>query len=131
MARLILDTSVLVAVERDDRALEAAVADHDDVAIAAVTVAELEVGVQLAKGRRRQARRRFVDEVVETLEVVAYDHAAARHHADLLVAARKTGRPRGAHDLLIAACARASGRSIVTADQDGFEGLPGVKILPV
>jgi tRNA(fMet)-specific endonuclease VapC len=46
----------------------------------------------------------------------------------LLVAVSKSGRPRGAHDLIIAATARATGRIVVTADQSGFDGLPGVKV---
>lgn len=130
MARLILDTSVLVVAERDLAQLDESVGDDDDVAIAAVTVAELEVGVQVARGRRRQARRRFVDEVLETLEVVPYGMSAARAHAGLLVAARRAGRPRGAHDLLIAACALASDRVVVTADRSGFDDLPGITVVP-
>jgi tRNA(fMet)-specific endonuclease VapC len=50
-------------------------------------------------------------------------------HARLLVAARKAGRLRGAHNLIIAATAVASDRTVVTADPTGFEGLPGVELL--
>jgi tRNA(fMet)-specific endonuclease VapC len=38
------------------------------------------------------------------------------------------GRPRGAHDLLIAATARIRTRTIVTADTTGFDDLPGVSL---
>jgi tRNA(fMet)-specific endonuclease VapC len=51
----------------------------------------------------------------------------ARHHAALLAHARRTGRPRGAHDLIIAASARATGRTLLTMDAEaGFDDLPDV-----
>ena len=46
----------------------------------------------------------------------------------LLAHAAQTGRPRGAHDLIIAATALAHGRTVVTLDRRGFEGLPGVQV---
>lgn len=59
-ARLILDTTVLVDAERGGGSLGEVIDDGDDVAVAAITVAELKVGVQMAKGRRREKRARFV-----------------------------------------------------------------------
>ena len=53
MARLILDTLVIVAAERSGRSLNQLISDDDDVAIAAVTAAELLVGVELADEQRR------------------------------------------------------------------------------
>jgi tRNA(fMet)-specific endonuclease VapC len=104
------------------------VGDDDDVAMAAVTAAELLVGVELADRRRKPARRRFVEELLSTVPVEAYDLDTARVHADLLAHVRKEGRSRGAHDILIAATARARARTVVTADGTGFEGLPGVEV---
>jgi tRNA(fMet)-specific endonuclease VapC len=93
-----------------------------------VTAAELLVGVNLVTGTRRAARQAFLDGVLEAIPTLPYDLRVARHHAELLTAVRKTGRPRGAHDLLIAATAVASGRTVLTADPRGFEDLPGVQI---
>lgn len=45
----------------------------------------------------------------------------------LLAHARRTGRPRGAHDLQIAATAAATGRLVLTTDRRAFDGLPGVR----
>jgi tRNA(fMet)-specific endonuclease VapC len=108
------------------------VGDEDDVAIAAVTAAELLVGVEFAKGARRKARRSFVDALLESLPVEPYDLETARSHALLLAHMRKSGKARGAHDLLIAATALACGRTVVTADAAGYEELPGlgVRVLP-
>ena len=126
MSLLLLDTTFLIDAERGDVALDDVIDDDDDVAIAAVTVAELLVGVGLASGKQRDARQAFVEEILESLPIIAYDRKVAVEHAELLVAVREQGRPRGAHGLLIAATARASDRTIVTADRAAFIDLPGV-----
>lgn len=126
MSRLLVDTTFLVDVERGGLAGDDAIGDDDDVAIAAVTVAELIVGVRLASPARRPARAAFVQAVVESIPVINYDTVVAREHAELLVAVRQQGRPRGAHDLLIAATARATKRTVVSADEEAFSDLPGV-----
>ncbi len=106
MTLLLLDTTFLIDAERSDAELDSAIDDTDDVAIAAITVAELLVGVGLASGRRRSQRQRFVDEICDVIPILAYDQNVASEHAELLVAVRRAGRPRGAHDLIIAATAR-------------------------
>lgn len=102
--------------------------DGDDVAVAAITAAELRVGVQLAKGRRREKRERFVTAVLDAVSIEPYDLDVAEAHADLLVHVRRVGMPRGAHDLIIAATARAQERQVVSSDQRAFAELPGVSI---
>jgi tRNA(fMet)-specific endonuclease VapC len=119
---------VLIDAERSPEVLDALIADEDFPAIAAITVAELAVGVEIATGRRRQARRAFLDDVIENIPILDYDLDVARAHAHLLVTVRARGEPRGAHDLIIAATARATSRVIVTADNAGFAGLPGVTV---
>jgi tRNA(fMet)-specific endonuclease VapC len=128
LERLILDTTVLIAAERSTAAIEDVIHDEDDVAMAAITAAELLVGVHLGDRRRTSARRTFVDQLLSSIPVEAYDLDTARIHAELLVHARKQGRTRGAHDLLIAATARARARVVVTADAAGFEDLPDVEV---
>ena len=125
---MILDTTVLVDAERGGDALVEVIDDGDDVAVAAVTVAELKVGVQLAKGRRRAKRERFVAAILDAVSIEPYDLDVADAHADLLAHVRRTGTPRGAHDLIIAATARAQNRQVVSSDQRAFAELPGVSV---
>ena len=124
---MILDTTVLISAERARKPLDAVIADDDDVAIAAITVAELLVGVKLATARHRARRAAFVEAALETITVEDYTAETARSHAELLSATRREGRPRGAHDLIIAATAIGTGRILVTADDRGFDGLPGLE----
>lgn len=121
---------MLVDAERGGDALSKAIGDEDDVAVAAITVAELKVGVQLAKGRRRERRERFVAAVLDAVSIEPYDLDVAEAHATLLTHVRRKGTPRGAHDLIIAATARVQERTIVTFDRSGFLELPGVSLAP-
>lgn len=127
MTRLLLDTTFLIDAERDDVAIDDLIDDDDEPAIAAVSVAELRVGAILASGRRQTRRSAYVDDLVASVPIIDYDRLVAESHAELLAEVRRQGRPRGAHDLIIAATARAARRTVVTRDPGGFEGLPGVE----
>ena len=128
MTRLLFDTTFLIDAERTGDGLDDVIDDNDDVAIAAVTIAELRVGALLATGRRRTARSAYVDDVVATIPVLAYDVDVAEAHAELLLEVRTQGRPRGAHDLIIAATAKAFERTVISADRTAFRDLPGVEV---
>ena len=130
MSLLLLDTTFLIDADRNGDQLDVVIDDDDDVAIAAVTVAELHVGVALSKGKVQRERQAFLDDVLASVPVVDYDLAVAEGHAELLVTVRKQGRPRGAHDLIIVATARATHRAVVTADASAFADLPGVAVRP-
>ncbi|MGH3695683.1 MAG: PIN domain-containing protein [Pseudonocardiaceae bacterium] len=128
MARVILDTGVLVAAVRGRLDL-AAFAEQDDVALPAVALAEYSTGVELDDNpARRAAQRAFLEELLAVTPVADYTAQVAVHHAALLAHVRRTGRPRGAHDLIIAATARATDRVLVSTDaQAGFVDLPEVQ----
>lgn len=108
--------------------LDEVIGDGDDVVIAAITAAELLVGVELSQGKSKQRRGHFVESVFSTIPIEPYDLDVARTHASLLAHTRRSGRPRGAHDLLIAATALTHSRAVVTADPSGFESLPGLDL---
>jgi len=127
--RLIFDTGVFVDAERGKLAPAELHADEDDVAVAAVTVAELVAGVHLADDRNRPRWQRFVDDVRQTFTVLEYDERIAEVHGELLAVARRSGRPRGTLDLIVAATAVASRRTLVTTDARArFDGLPGLEV---
>jgi tRNA(fMet)-specific endonuclease VapC len=117
-----------VAGERGHLSLDKLIGDDDDVAIAAVTAAELLVGVELADAARRPGRQALAEAILAGIPIEDYDLEVARSHALLLAHARRSGRARGAHDLVIAATALARERIVVTTDQSGFSELPGVAV---
>ncbi|MFH1330502.1 MAG: hypothetical protein ABIJ48_07635 [Actinomycetota bacterium] len=74
---------------------------------------------------RRAARQRFVSRLLDEIPVIPCDTAVAAAHGDLQAAVRRSGGSRGAHDLIIAATARAAHRTVVTAEPTALSGLPG------
>lgn len=131
MRSLLLDTTILIDIERHGAELDAVIADTDDVAVAAITAAELHAGTLLADSHRRHARSTFVDALLDQMTVITYDLRIAQSHGELLAWTRQSGRPRSAHDLIIAATAHATRRVVVTTDQRGFIDLPNVDVITV
>lgn len=125
---LILDTGVLVAMERKRFPVEKAITPHDDVVVPAIAIAEYLTGVHRAQTQRqREARQAFLDHFLADIPVVGYTRDTALHHARLLAYTASAGRTRGAHDLIIAATAAATARTLVTTDKAAeFDTLPGV-----
>jgi tRNA(fMet)-specific endonuclease VapC len=123
---VIVDTSVVIAAERSAAALGEVLQDDDQPAIAAITVAELLVGVELAGGARRRRRAGEIEALPASVPVEPYTVDVARAHAALLATTRTAGRPRGAFDLIIAATAVATARTVISSDRAAFADLPGV-----
>jgi tRNA(fMet)-specific endonuclease VapC len=124
--RLILDTNVLIAYERGT--IDRAALDADELAVAAVSIAEYRVGIELADTPGRAAdRARALAAITSAVDVLDYTEATAACHAGLIAHARRSGTPRGAHDLIIAAHALQTDRTVLTFDAKArFADLPGV-----
>jgi predicted nucleic acid-binding protein len=124
--RLILDTNVLIAYERG--VIDRGALDDDELALAAVSIAEYRVGIELADTAERAAdRSRALAAIMSAVDVLDYTETTAVHHARLLAHVRRTGAPRGAHDLLVAAHAAETGRTVLSRDARArFGDLPGV-----
>jgi tRNA(fMet)-specific endonuclease VapC len=124
--RLILDTNILIAYERGT--INRATLDNDELAIAAVTIAEYRVGIELADSVTRAAdRSRALAAIISAIDVLDYTDVTAAHHARLIAHVRRTGTPRGAHDLIIAAHAAETDRIIISRGAAArFSDLPGL-----
>jgi tRNA(fMet)-specific endonuclease VapC len=124
--RLILDTNVLIAYERGT--IDRSALDDDELAVAAVSIAEYRVGIELADTAARAAdRARALTAIFSTVDVLEYTEGTAAHHARLIAHIRRSGTPRGAHDLIIAAHASETGRIILSRNAAArFGDLPGV-----
>jgi tRNA(fMet)-specific endonuclease VapC len=129
--RLILDTNFLIAYERGT--IDRTTLDDDELAVAAVSIAEYRVGIELADTAARAAdRARALAAIVASIDVLEYTETTAAHHARLIAHARRTGTPRGAHDLVIAAHAAETNRVVVSRDaQARFGDLPGILSMPL
>ncbi len=125
MASGLLDTSVVV--DWHDPAVVAAL--PDEIAISAITVAELAAGPQLAAGPMEAAKRQArLQEVESLLEPIPFDGAAARSYGLVVAAVVREGRTPHSRfaDLLIAATAHASRLDLYTRNGADFAGLEGL-----
>jgi predicted nucleic acid-binding protein len=127
----LIDTSVVV--DWHDPAVIAAL--PDEMAISAITVAELAAGPHLATSPLETAKRQArLQEVESVLEPIPFDAAAARSYGLVVAAVVREGRkPRSRFaDLLIAATAHASRLDLYTRNGDDFTGLQGlVRVIPI
>ena len=126
---VLIDSSVLIAWERDQRDIEAHLAKHGDeeVAISAITASELLHGVhRAATPARRSQREAFVEGLLSRLPIVSFDLVTARIHARLSAELALKGIAVGAHNLIIAATAMARGHILATRDDRSFPKIPGL-----
>jgi len=116
--RAILDTSVVIAT--DIAPLEG------ELAISAITLAELHFGVLVAKQRKVRAERlRRLLVLQRTFDPLPVDEAVAASYGQVAAAVVDAGRkPRARSlDLLIAATAHAHSARLYTRNADDFDGL--------
>lgn len=131
---MILDTSVLIAAERQTIRFEAFLEELGDepVAMAAITASELLHGCHRATDAGTRARRSaFVDSVLDIIPVLPFGLPEARRHAGLWADLALQGAMIGPHDLLIAATALARGEALATLNHREFGRVPGLRLTPV
>jgi tRNA(fMet)-specific endonuclease VapC len=124
---LLIDTDVLIELERGGAALEAL--GDEDRAISVITVSELLHGVHRAEGAARAARSAFVEHLLAGMQAIPVGEPVARVHAELWAQLSAGGRLIGAHDLWIAATAVAHGLGVATRNVAEFDWVPGLRVV--
>lgn len=126
---VLIDTSVLIAIERGELALEALAADPGEpLAISAVTAHELLRGVaRLPPGVRRARSERWLETLLGAVPVIEYDLDVARVHAALWAEMSASGKSLGEHDQMIAATAISLGYDLATRD-GAFDAVPDLAL---
>ena len=122
----LLDTDTCVFALKRDRKVLAQLARRspEDLAVAAMTEAELAFGV--LRSRDPETNARHVEAFLLPLERLPFDSAAARQHARLRHGLRAS--PIGERDLIIASTAAAHSATVVTHNQKEFARVPGLPV---
>ncbi len=123
----LLDTNVLIHAQRGQPpAVRHRLAEMgpDEVAISAVTVAELWYGA--AKHAEPEQKRKFWQRFIAPFTVLAFDSGSAEIHGELRHALRR--HPIGDRDLMIACIALANDLGVVTANVAEFNRVPGLHV---
>jgi tRNA(fMet)-specific endonuclease VapC len=126
----LIDTSVLIDVERGALPLEPLVTEGK--AISVISVSELLHGVHRADNAPRRLRREaVVEQILGVVEQVPIDSEVARVHASVWAGLEDSGTIIEAHDLWIAATALTHGLELVTTNARHFERVPGLSVLAI
>lgn len=128
---ILIDTSVLVGVERGNASLSDRLASRrkEDCFLSVITASELLHGVHRAADAAVRTRRSvLVEAVLDLLPILPVDLSIARVHAQLWAELAARGTPIGPHDLWIAASAVTHGLTVATLNVREFERVPGLSV---
>jgi len=136
---LVIDTSALIAIERRAAATQGSnnwtewltPLGSELVAVPAVVVAELLVGVSMADtAARAAARRARIDALLAHVPVVDFDVSVAEEWARLFAVLSRRGRLIPANDLAVAATARRLGYGVLVgpADERHFTSIEDLRV---
>jgi tRNA(fMet)-specific endonuclease VapC len=98
----------------------------EQLCISTVTLAELHYGAE--KSLRRLENLQAIEHFTARLDVLEFSSKAAAHYGQIRTELERAGKPVGAHDMLIAAHARAEGLVVVTNNTREFARIPGLRV---
>jgi predicted nucleic acid-binding protein len=129
VSRAILDTSVFIAREQG-RPITRPLPDQ--VAVSVVSIAELELGVLVARDAQARGRRlRTLTEVRSLAAALPIDERTASAYARLAAEVIANGRKPRVHDTWIAACALVNDAEVWTQDEDFSDFARAVAVVRV
>ena len=99
----------------------------EDVCISSITYAELAYGVE--KSAQPERNRLALSMMLSSIEIVAFDDAAADEYGEIRAGLERKGTPIGSLDILIAAHARSLGCTLVTNNTKEFCRVEGLEVV--
>ena len=129
MTKLLLDTDTCVYILKGlVKNLEKRLGSYAPgrVAVSAITVAELEYGIQ--KSTLKEQNAGAVVEFLAAIEILPFGAAEAAEYGSLRTELETRGKPIGSLDMLIASQALACKRTLVTNNTREFARIPGLKL---
>lgn len=130
MARVVLDTSVLVAVNRNPELVDVLLKPDVEYFLPEIAAAEFLVGVELSgSDSQKLSKIAQLDAFERFVTPTSFGRAEAKAYSVLAASSRRTGTPRSSFDLAIAASAFVLDATLHTSDRAAkFEELPGITV---
>jgi tRNA(fMet)-specific endonuclease VapC len=128
--RYLLDTNVISDFVRGQPSVQERLrrTRPEQVAISSITVMEIDYGLALAPARARRLRP-MLDALLGAVHLLPFTVEDARAAATVRSNLRRSGRPIGPFDILLAGTALAQGLSFVTANTKEFARIDGLPLL--
>jgi tRNA(fMet)-specific endonuclease VapC len=126
--KYLLDTNICIYAQKRNAAILAHMKDawQDGIAISAITLAELEYGVQHSAAPERNAIA--LAKFLSIVEILPFDSSAAIEYGDICSTLRRKGITIGTMDMLIAAHGRSEKLTVVTHNTREFELVKGLQL---
>lgn len=119
-SKLVPDENVMTQMKRKERFC----------AISAVTLQELQMGLEfLPEGKRKDQIRGFLEVIKRRFSIIPYDRSASIVCGEILATMQKVGQPRPVCDSQIAATALANNMILVTRNTKDFQPLQKISLL--
>lgn len=124
----LLDTDTCIAVLRKKAAVVARLESlsPDDCGLSSITAFELFAGAEKARDPAQEHAK--VERLIEVVDALEFDEAAAAQAATIRAKLEKAGITIGPYDLLIAGHALALGVTLVTGNTDEFSRVAGLHV---
>jgi len=124
----LLDTNICIFIMKKTPRVVAQFRDvqSSGVAISAITLAELELG--LSKSQAIERNRNALLAFSTLVEILPFDVVAATEYGNIRAALEKKGQPIGILDILIAAHAKSLNLTLVTNNTREFQRVDGLII---
>lgn len=129
--RFLLDTNVLshlIRAASPELTRRFAAAGPQDLAISAITWAELHKGLRAVAPRRAAELKGDLEVLAAEISVVPFDVTAAERAGEVLAQLKRAGTPIGPYDALIAGHALALECTLVTNNTREFRRVKGLRI---
>jgi tRNA(fMet)-specific endonuclease VapC len=128
VTRYLLDTNIISDLIRNPQGKAAkriARAGEDNICTSIIVAAELRYGCAKSGSKRLL---KAVEDLLGEISVLPFDAPADAEYGAIRSTLEADETPIGSNDLLIAAHARATGSTIVTANADKFKRIRGLKV---
>jgi len=128
LTRYMLDTNIVSDLIRNPQgkaAVRITKAGEDTICTSIIVAAELRYGCAKSGSPRL---RKAVEDLLGEIEILPFDPPADADYGEIRAALETAGRLIGGNDMLIAAHARATGATLVTANIDEFKRVRDLKL---
>jgi tRNA(fMet)-specific endonuclease VapC len=128
VTRYLLDTNIISDLIRNPQGKAAeriAVVGENAICTSIIVAAELRYGCAKSGSKRLL---KAVEDLLGEIAVLPFDGPADLDYGRIRSELEAAGRPIGSNDLLIAAHAYATGATVVTANDDEFRRVRGLKV---
>jgi predicted nucleic acid-binding protein len=128
---IIVNADVIIAAERGDEALEAWLSSlvADQLAVSAVTVAELWHGVERASAGHKNLRRSYLQHFLSGVRILPYTESTAYEHTRIWADLVSHGEIIGLYDVIVAATAMQRHSPVATFNRRHFTRVKGLTLI--